>query len=107
MHASRLGKPGASCVEKVDGVEDGEKGDEEGEVEGEGAKARCELRREREKAVIVQGTMRLERSERGWPIVDISQLHVPRVSMLFSILLSCFQKFLSIGKEKTLTLGYR
>jgi hypothetical protein len=32
------------------------------------------LRRSVEKAVIVQGTMRFERSERGWPIVDISQL---------------------------------
>lgn len=28
-----------------------------------------------EKALIVQGTMRFERSLSGWPIVDISQLN--------------------------------
>jgi hypothetical protein len=45
------------------------------EVDGEGAKAGWELRREREKAEIVQGTIKLERSERGCPMVDISQLN--------------------------------
>ena len=52
-----MGRPGAWCS-----------GDDDG------AKARWELRRSREKAEMVQGTIRLERSESGWPIVDISQL---------------------------------
>ena len=48
------------------------RGDDE---KDDGANAGCALRRSVLNDEIVQGTVRLDRSESGWPIVDISQLH--------------------------------
>lgn len=69
---TRVGRPGNKelvAAREVRGLEENE----------EGANAACELRREVLKEEMVQGTIRLERSERGCPIVDISQLRFHRV----------------------------